>query len=452
MTTYLCSATAANNSAAYQFLQRSAENWALRLVRAAVLGSLFSLIFLQEYFRASAGAVAGFLYSVAAGGFRNIDLLILLLVVLHAAALACSRERWLLYPRAILIPGVGFVLTIVGAAIYGSARGGTNLFFDWRALALGLGLYVVWAFWIQTSADRDMAVLLFTAVVAIRLGALYFNYFSGNGEILQGITIPVYDGPTISCLVFAALLGFSYGECVARRLPRFFLLGLSVLACVMVALCFRRTYWVQLAIGALILLVLRKRRATHGLLGTCAVIGLAAVLLGPQFYTRLQSFNLTQSDSEFSGGNADHVDDLLDAWDQVHQSPVLGIGLGTHYPTWRIRSWKGESVMVHNATLHVWLKYGLAGLVFYLWFHWALFRWMRKRSKHSPYSNAAFPAAALAYLLAQFATSLSFAPWPYSELQMTTLLSFIVAASVVPMPSRPARFVGYGQLNQGARQ
>ena len=59
MTTYLCSATAANNSAAYQFLQRSAENWAMRLVRAAVLGSLFSLIFLQEYFPLIGGGGGG---------------------------------------------------------------------------------------------------------------------------------------------------------------------------------------------------------------------------------------------------------------------------------------------------------------------------------------------------------------------------------------------------------
>ena len=148
------------------------------------------------------------------------------------------------YPRAILIPGVGFVLTIVGAAIYGSARGGTNLF------STGAPWPWVWActlygrsgFKPQPTGTWPYPV---TAIIAIRLGALYFNYFTGNGEILQGVTIPVYDGPTISCLVFAALLGLSYGECVARRLPRFFLLGLSVLACVMVALCFRRTYWVS---------------------------------------------------------------------------------------------------------------------------------------------------------------------------------------------------------------
>ena len=57
-------------------------------------------------------------------------------------------------------------------------------------------------------------------------------------------------------------------------------------------------------------------------------------------------------------------------------SPLMGIGVGTAYPTWRIRNWKSESVMVHNAPIHVWLKYGAAGLVCYLWFHLLLLRWL----------------------------------------------------------------------------
>jgi O-antigen ligase len=107
----------------------------------------------------------------------------------------------------------------------------------------------------------------------------------------------------------------------------------------------------------------------------------------------------------------------------------MGIGLGTSYPTWRIKNWKTESVMVHNAPLHVWLKYGLAGLACYLWFHVALLGWLYRQSK-SRTSNA-FLSAVFAYLAAQFAMTLGFAPWPYSELQLTTLMSFLLAATVM---------------------
>ena len=125
--------------------------------------------------------------------------------------------------------------------------------------------------------------------------------------------------------------------------------------------------------------------------------------------------------------------------DQVHRHPVMGIGLGRSFQTQRIRDWKEESVMVHNAPLHVWLKYGLMGLVCYVWFHVALFRWLDQRLRAPPgvepaarlcgrksaeasEGSAAFgtaeavplrdvvTGAALTYLAAQFAVTLAFAP------------------------------------------
>jgi O-antigen ligase len=108
----------------------------------------------------------------------------------------------------------------------------------------------------------------------------------------------------------------------------------------------------------------------------------------------------------------------------------MGIGLGTSYRTWHIRNWKTESVMVHNAPLHVWLKYGIAGLLGYVWFHLALLRWIYRRARAPTARNHAFLSAAFAYLTAQFVLTLGFAPWPYSELQLTTLISFILAAAV----------------------
>jgi hypothetical protein len=61
-----------------------------------------------------------------------------------------------------------------------------------------------------------------------------------------------------------------------------------------------------------------------------------------------------------------------------------------------------------------------------------------KQSKRGPPAYAAFLQAAFAYLLAQFVMTLGFAPWPYSELQLTTLLSFILAAAFMGMPIQPS--------------
>jgi O-antigen ligase len=214
------------------------------------------------------------------------------------------------------------------------------------------------------------------------------------------------------------------------------MLGLAIASASMVVLCFRRTYWVELTVGGLVLILFSRRRRASSVLKFAAALAVAAILLGAPFYARLQSFNLFQTSSQFSEDNGDHLDDLLDAWDQLQQSPFLGAGLGMPYPTWRIRNWKSESVMVHNAPIHVWLRYGLCGLVFYLWFHAALFRWLKTRIRIASGRQHAFLVAALAFLVAQFAVSLTFAPWPFSELQSVTLISFLLTGAAVPSPHR----------------
>ncbi len=125
------------------------------------------------------------------------------------------------------------------------------------------------------------------------------------------------------------------------------------------------------------------------------------------------------------------MNDLVDAWEQVRQSPMMGIGLGTSYVTWHIRRWKPESVMVHNAALHVWLKYGLAAVICYMWFHFALLRWVYARAKSRRSADPQYLRAVFAFFAAQFVVTLTFAPWPYSEVQLTTLLSFLIAGAVV---------------------
>ncbi len=402
--------------------------WAVGCWRGLVFCSLFSVIFLPEFLHEGNGAPSSFVYTKAAAGFRFIDLGILALVLVHLVAIACSRKQVMRFPRRLALPGMAFLLCIATGVGYGYVDGGTNFFFDWRALALGVGLYFVWVFWIQTPGDVQSAVRLFGIYMAVRIAFLYALYITGRGEVLLGIPIPTFDGPALSAIVFAALLAFRCQEGSSNAVSKLLWTGLAASACLVVLLCFRRTYWGELAIGAAILLLLQQRHRVRNFVLIAAVLCIAAVTLGKPFASRVQSLDFFVMDSEFGADNSDHLHDLQDAWDQVRQSPLMGIGVGTAYPTWRIRNWKSESVMVHNAPIHVWLKYGAAGLLCYLWFHVVLLRWLYTRSKCMPPKDAAFLHVAFAYLAAQFVITLGFAPWPYSELQLTTLMSFILAA------------------------
>lgn len=407
-----------------------ARSFALNVSRGLFFCLLFSIIFAPEFSREGVATAGSIIYSKAIGGFRFIDLAIIILAFLHILCLCCLRRTRLSFPRSLVVPGMAFLVCITSAIGYGISRGGSNFFFDWRGLALGVSMYVVWASWLQSSDDVAFAIAVFATYMAMRVGFLYLLYAAGYRDTLLGVTVPVFDGPVLSGIVFVALLALSCQDGAQNQRQRFRALCLAAAASVMVLLSMRRTYWGELGIGLLILLILGKRHRLRSLIVMGAALVVAATVLGTNFSSRVRSFDLTRNDTQFSADNADHLYDLIDAWDEVRQSPLMGIGLGTSYTTWHIRNWKPESVMVHNAPLHVWLKYGMGGVLCYFWFHLALLRWLYLSVRARGGVHRGFLSAAFAYLAAQFLVTLGFAPWPYSELQLTVLMSFILAAVV----------------------
>jgi hypothetical protein len=410
----------------------------VRVTRAAVLCSLLLLIFIAEYSQGTGGTTSkSFLYSPLAGGFRVIDVAVLVLALAHGFALGCRRERGSRFPRKLGLLMAGFGIAIGISLVYGFERGGQNLFFDWRAMALGVAFYVIYRFWIQDPADVRSAVFLFGTVAAAHIAILFLAYAQGRGSSLLGLRVPLFDGPSLSALVFVSILGLalSASTFASRRGAPWLLLSAG--AMLLVALCFRRSYWAELAVGvALLALISRASRLRILALPLC-IAGIAFLVLGSSLTARLSSLDFTRGDVPYGEDNADHVGDVLDAWAQVRAAPLMGIGLGRSYPTWHIRNWKEESVMVHNAPLHVWLKYGLLGLGLYFVYHLYLFRCLRGQARRASPGNHAVASAVLAYLAAQFIVSLGFTPWPYSAVQSTNLIAFLLAVAFVREPLCP---------------
>ena len=405
-----------------------------------VLLPLFWLMLLPEYVQGLGDAEAkSIVYRATMGPFRVVDLLLLAMIAAHAVAWASSRRWQVRLPRAIAWPGLGFLGAIVLAMGFGAMHGGTNLFFDWRALALGIGLYVVFALWLQTPQAWQWAVGLFAGFMALRVAWIYAEFLSGGGDVLVGVRIPVFDGPTLSAVVFTGLLAMCLGDS-AHGWRSVIWLGFGAAAYVLVLLCFRRTFWAELGLASLALLLIKAERRGRNLLLAVAAMVAAAAILGPPFVERIRSLDFTQNETEFSQGNPDHVGEVLDAWERVQRNPVMGIGLGRSFQTLRIQEWKEDSVMVHNAPLHVWLKYGLLGLACYVWFHAAALRWLWRargsKDRNTDDSDSgtarvgALQSAAVVYVAAQFAVSLGFAPWPYSSLQSAILIAFVLALSI----------------------
>jgi len=456
--------------------RRVGRGFARQICQSLLLLPLFSLILQPEYVQVLGDLeTKSILYRGTIGPLRIVDVALLGLIATHVIVWISSRRSRVDVPRSVAIPGIGFLLAIALAAIRGSLLGGANLFCDWRALALGVGMYVVFAMWLQTQDDVRSAMLLFAVFMTVRIGLFGWEFVGGGGDMVVGVRIPVFDGPTLSAVVFTVILAQCMSDGSAGLTQKLLWTGLSTGGCLLVLLCFRRTFWAELAIGTVILFVIQKPGRAQKLLLATVVVATTVGIMGPTFFERVQSLNFSSNESEFSQDNPDHVGEVLDAWEQVQKQPVLGIGMGRSFQTLRVPTWKEESVMVHNALLHVWLKYGLLGLVSYIWFHFAVFRRLWRIRKHDSVEKTRLPhrgairrsgpsslvtadrrvsqkgplataiaSAALAYLAAQFVVSLGFAPWPYSSLQSTTLIAFVLAMAMAmagahlckPQPSR----------------
>ena len=60
--------------------------------------------------------------------------------------------------------------------------------------------------WVQTRDEADWAVRLFAGYMALRIGWIYAEFARGGGDVIVGVRIPVFDGPTLSAIVFTASL------------------------------------------------------------------------------------------------------------------------------------------------------------------------------------------------------------------------------------------------------
>jgi len=413
--------------------QRGAVSQTRPVFRWVVLTLIFSLLCFREYDSPDGLRLA--MYVDAWGGFRPVDLLVLGLVYLHVLWILATRQRLPKVPRTLKGPTLLFLSALGISFFYGLYRHGTHVYFDWRNIFLGAGVAVVFAWWIKTPSELHEGVRIFCFVMGLLVLYILGAYAVGAHSVetvITGVSTPLYDGPTLSAVVLLTLFAFRYAPQERSSLLRIWWLIAGCTAFLLVVLSFRRTFWAELAIGVLILAALQKQRRFAAFALIAIVAALVVSLGGKRVYERAESMDpFVEGEREYTNSNEDHINDILDALDQVKEHPLLGIGLGKTYPTPRLSGWKEESWEVHNGLLHVWLLYGMLGLAAYLWFHVRLFRWLKRLQGRHPDSGVrAFCQAGLAWMIGEFLVRLSFAPWPYGALQSDVAIFFIIGSAM----------------------
>jgi hypothetical protein len=382
------------------------------------------------------------IYDQIWGNFRVVDALLFGIGTIHFLLMTIVRRSWIKIPAAMSRPAAVMFCALLLGALHGRLNGGTHIFFDWREFVLAVFMIPVFAYWIRTERELLLAAKLFCSIMAVRAVYIILAYVMGGGvtDVIAGVRTPFFDGPTVSHIGLMGLIGFRLRQVATNTIERYYWLATALVGYLFVLVCFRRVYWGELFVGTFILVLLNRRMILKNMFLILFSVAIALAIAGGMIYQRLANVTPTASDPVYAATNLDHLNDVLDAFEHVREHPIVGIGVGVPYETFRILAWKTESWGVHNAILHVWLLYGLFGLLTYLWFHFRLFRWLRVQSRVGTGKLSAFAQLTFAFVVAQFLMTLGFAPWPYGSLQ-NMLVSCFLLGGILGVTSFKASFL-----------
>jgi O-antigen ligase len=309
-------------------------------------------------------------------------------------------------------------------------RGVPELFADWRNLLITTVTAAVATKWLAAQQWKKSAVVDLGIAYGLLAIPTLVQYAAGAGATVLGVRTTVFDGPTLYTAAFAACVAAWYTlnpDPTHGRARMAALRVAGMTASLLVLLSFRRSFWLAWIVGLIAILILSVRsrrgqgiRVVSALLGFSILIAIATIAVGTDtILARIASF-LPSATGDYSATNEDHVNDLIDAWRVIERDPILGLGIGVHYETNLISDWKTESFEVHNALLHVWLKFGIAGAVVYLAFHFV-------QIKAALRSTSTVPIAA--FLIGELVATLA-GTWPYGSFQMSVFHGLLIAVMV----------------------
>lgn len=334
---------------------------------------------------------------------------------------------------------VGSIVIALALAV-GILRGVPELFADWRNVLIAAVSAIFTAKWLATHTWRRLVVINLATFYGMLAIPQLIAYAAGAGSSVLGVRTTVYDGPTLYLACFSAITAGWHALTAEPSIGRrrmLFLRVAGVASSLLVLLSFRRSFWLAWVVGlttVAICLIRLKRggaiRVYAGVLGLALLVGVGIVAMGTETtLARLQSF-VPSDTGPYSATNTDHINDIVDAWNVIERDPILGLGIGSHYETNLIADWKQESFEVHNAVLHVWLKFGIVGAITYLVFHVLVIRAAFRNPWTVPLG---------AFLVGETLATMV-GTWPYGSFKMSIFHGLLIAILAVNVePKKPLR-------------
>jgi O-antigen ligase len=218
-----------------------------------------------------------------------------------------------------------------------------------------------------------LAVGAALAIVKAVLGLA--SVAAGRGTTVDGTAITYYE-PAANWLMLVVLLGVLAAvlQRARDRLPLWLLVG-SPLMVASLALSLRRSFWIGIALGGLLVVLLASSPAGRRLLlPTAVLVAVGVWLLGAVGFqaqgpltARVES--LQPSRLEVNAEERYRTDERANVLAELGAHPVTGLGLGVGWSSAArplpVEHENGRQY-VHTVALWYWLKLGLLGLAAYV--------------------------------------------------------------------------------------
>jgi O-antigen ligase len=287
------------------------------------------------------------------------------------------RGEGLRVPALLALPLAFLALATAAGAVTGYARGSglDDIAFAGRQLPYLIVMPLLVVNVVRTRRALLVAVATGAALAIAKSILGLAAVAAGRGTQVDGSPITYYE-PTANWLMLVVLLGVLAAvlQRARDRLPLWLIVG-SPLMLASLALSLRRSFWIGLVLGGLLVVLLASSPAGRRLLlpaVTLAVLGawlLGAVgfqIQGP-LTTRVES--LQPSRLEANAEDRYRLDERANVLAELRAHPVTGLGLAVEWssaarplPT----DHENGRQYVHTVGLWYWLKLGLLGLVGYV--------------------------------------------------------------------------------------
>lgn len=368
-----------------------------------------------------------------------------------------SGREFVRIPQIVRFLLGGWLVIVVISAAVGMLKGTSVydmfIFSEFRTLMLGFALYVCIynAYLSRPGEFLEKFVWLVFAKTIITLP----DYFWGV-SILWPASVANYAGTSsafyggddsVYIALFAFALLISTFNSSSGSVSGFVFRGSYVLRVVLsslilatVVLSMRRGGILALLVCFCVWFVLRKRGSwvilLLGGIGMALLVSgdviLGSKMLPNAFYDIADRF---LGKGQAYKSNLGHTQDLADGWEEVKKHLVLGKGLGARIESNRALIHGAdvqENIYVHQAHLHSWLKFGLAGLFFYVASMLMLIQGCFKRASQAITSEVRILFLVVAGLMAGKVLWEFFTPPYYQSFRVTGVYMCILFLISVP--------------------